>query len=129
MLHEEKWVLVQFIHNLYAPLRTTSIYSATTNLSNLQMTTATAKPFSSLLCLHQPFPSNGVKILQLPELRFYPHSLLCKTEFSTDNKLICPSCLPYNHFTWTKKKTQFPTITLLLYSYYLPRGHVYKSLA
>jgi hypothetical protein len=48
-----------FIDHLYTRLGTTSNYSATTNLDTLQITIAAAKPFSSLLCLHQPFPGNG----------------------------------------------------------------------
>jgi hypothetical protein len=34
-------------------------YSTTANFHNSQITTAPAIPFSSLLCLQQPFPSNG----------------------------------------------------------------------
>jgi hypothetical protein len=41
--------------------RTTINYSATANLRSSQITTALAKPFSSLLCLHQPFLGNGFK--------------------------------------------------------------------
>jgi hypothetical protein len=46
---------------IYWPLTwvgSTSNYSTTANLHNSQITTAPTKPFSSLLCLHQPFPSN-----------------------------------------------------------------------
>jgi hypothetical protein len=53
------WIGEWFMANLYAPLRTTSNYSTTANLHNSQITTAPAKPFSSLVYLHQPFPSNG----------------------------------------------------------------------
>jgi hypothetical protein len=35
------------------------IYSAIANLHTLQITTAPAKSFASLLCLHQPFPGNN----------------------------------------------------------------------
>jgi hypothetical protein len=49
----------EFIDHLYSPSRTTSNYSATANLHNLQITTAPAKSFPSLLCLKQLFPSNG----------------------------------------------------------------------
>jgi hypothetical protein len=35
------------------------IYGAIINLHTLQITTAPAKPFSSLFYLHQPFPGNG----------------------------------------------------------------------
>jgi hypothetical protein len=48
-----------FIDHLYTPLATTSNYSAITNLHTLQITTAPTKPFSSLMCLHQPFPGNS----------------------------------------------------------------------
>jgi hypothetical protein len=48
-----------FIGNLYTRLGITNNYSATTKLQNSQITTAHAKPFSRLLCLHQPFPGNG----------------------------------------------------------------------
>jgi hypothetical protein len=34
-------------------------YSAVADLHTLHITTALAKPFSSLLCLHQPFSSDG----------------------------------------------------------------------
>jgi hypothetical protein len=46
------------IDHLYIPLGTTSNYSAIANLHILQIT-ASAKPFPTLLCLHQPFPGNG----------------------------------------------------------------------
>jgi hypothetical protein len=36
-----------------------AITSSTLNVHNSQITTAPAKPFSSLLCFHQPFPGNG----------------------------------------------------------------------
>jgi hypothetical protein len=45
---------------LYTPLGTTRNYSAIANLHTLQITTASARPFSSLLCLHQPFSGNGI---------------------------------------------------------------------
>jgi hypothetical protein len=48
-----------FTKHLYTRLGSTSNYSATADLHNSQITTAPAKPFSSLLCLHEPFPSNG----------------------------------------------------------------------
>jgi hypothetical protein len=38
-----------FIDHLYAQLRTTSSYSATTNLHNSQITTAPAKPFPACI--------------------------------------------------------------------------------
>jgi hypothetical protein len=44
---------------IYWPLETTSNYSSIANLHTLQITTAPAMPFSSLLFLHQPFPGNG----------------------------------------------------------------------
>jgi hypothetical protein len=47
-----------FIDHLYTPFETTSNYSAIANIHTLQITTAHAQHFSSLLC-HQPFPSNG----------------------------------------------------------------------
>jgi hypothetical protein len=46
------------IDNLHTRLGTTTNYSATANLNNSQITTASVK-FSSLLCPHQPFPGNG----------------------------------------------------------------------
>jgi hypothetical protein len=49
----------RFIGHLYAPLRTTSNYSAIANLRTLQIATAPAKPFSSLLFLHQLFPDSS----------------------------------------------------------------------
>jgi hypothetical protein len=48
-----------FIDYLYTPLGTTSNYSAIADLHTLQITAAPAKPFSSLLYLHQPFLGNG----------------------------------------------------------------------
>jgi hypothetical protein len=47
------------IDHLYTPLGTISNYSAIADLHTLQITTASIKPFFSLLCLHQPFPDNG----------------------------------------------------------------------
>jgi hypothetical protein len=49
----------KFIDHLNTPLGTTSNYSAIANHHTLQNTTTPAKPFSSLLYLHQPFPGNG----------------------------------------------------------------------
>jgi hypothetical protein len=49
-----------FIDHLHTPLGTTSNYSAIGNLNTFQITTALAKPFSSLLYLHLPFPGNGL---------------------------------------------------------------------
>jgi hypothetical protein len=40
-------------------LLSASNYSSTADLHNSQITTAPAKPFSSLLYSHQPFPVNG----------------------------------------------------------------------
>jgi hypothetical protein len=48
-----------FIDHFCAPLGTTSNYNTITNLHTLQITSALAKPFSSLLCIHQPFPGNS----------------------------------------------------------------------
>jgi hypothetical protein len=48
-----------FIDHSHTRLGTRSSYSATDNLHNSQITTTLAKPFSSLLYLHQPFPDNG----------------------------------------------------------------------
>jgi hypothetical protein len=48
-----------FIDHLYPSLGTISNYSAVVNLDTLQITTASTEPFSSLLCLHQPFLGNG----------------------------------------------------------------------
>jgi hypothetical protein len=47
-----------FIDHLDTRINTTSNYSATIILHNLQITTAPAKPFPAC-CLHQPFPGNG----------------------------------------------------------------------
>jgi hypothetical protein len=52
-------LVTQFIDHLYTRLVSTSNYSATANHHNSQIVTAPAKPFFSLLCLHQPFPGNG----------------------------------------------------------------------
>jgi hypothetical protein len=49
----------KFVDHLYTPLGTTSNYRAIANLQSLQITTTPAKPFSSLLCAHQPFHGNG----------------------------------------------------------------------
>jgi hypothetical protein len=43
------WIGDGFIYHLYIPPGTTSNYSTTANLHNSQITTASAKPFSSLL--------------------------------------------------------------------------------
>jgi hypothetical protein len=48
----------EFIGHLYTPMETTINYSAIANLYNSRITTAPAKPFPSLLYLHQPFPCN-----------------------------------------------------------------------
>jgi hypothetical protein len=49
----------KFNDHLYTQLGTTSSYSATTDLHNSEITAAFAKPFSGLLCLHQPFAGSG----------------------------------------------------------------------
>jgi hypothetical protein len=51
------WILNLLI--AYTQLVTESNYSAITDLHTLQITTAHAKPFFSLLCLYQQFPGNG----------------------------------------------------------------------
>jgi hypothetical protein len=48
----------EFIDHLYTLLGTTGNYSA--NLHTLQITTAPSKPFSSMLCLQQLLPANGL---------------------------------------------------------------------
>jgi hypothetical protein len=55
------WLVNGFIGHLYVYTRlgTTSNYSLTANLHNSQINTAPAKPFSSMLWLHQPSPGNG----------------------------------------------------------------------
>jgi hypothetical protein len=50
---------IGFIDHLYTQVVTKSNYSAIANLHTLQITIAPANFFSSLLCLHQPFPGNG----------------------------------------------------------------------
>jgi hypothetical protein len=50
MTIDEAWT-AEWIDHLYTPLGTTSNYSAIAILYTLQITTAPAKPFSSLLCL------------------------------------------------------------------------------
>jgi hypothetical protein len=52
------YILDLLIH-LYTPLGTTGNYSAIAKLHILQVTTAPAKPFSSLMCLQQAIPSKG----------------------------------------------------------------------
>jgi hypothetical protein len=75
--------------------RTTSNYSATAHLYTLQVT-------QDPLRLFQPSVSSAaipwqwlltVEILQLPTLRSYFHSLLCRIQLSTDNSTIAPSLL------------------------------------
>jgi hypothetical protein len=46
-----------FVDHLHTT-RTTSNYSAIADRHTLQITTASAKPFFSLLFLHRPLPSN-----------------------------------------------------------------------
>jgi hypothetical protein len=55
------WVWISELDSLttYTRLGTTSNYSAPIKLHNSQITIAAAKPLSSLLYLHQPFPRNG----------------------------------------------------------------------
>jgi hypothetical protein len=48
-----------FIDHLYTRLGSTSHYSAIANLHTLQITTAPAKAFSSLLCLHAVKPGRS----------------------------------------------------------------------
>jgi hypothetical protein len=72
-----------FIDHLYTRLGTTSNYGAIANLHNSQITIGPVKPFSSLLCLHQPFPGKRLltlEILQLHALRCYLHSFPCRTQ-------------------------------------------------
>jgi hypothetical protein len=52
-------MLKGFIGHLDTPLETTSNYISIADLQNSEITAASAKPFSSLQCLRQPFPSNG----------------------------------------------------------------------
>jgi hypothetical protein len=48
-----------FIDYLYTPFEITSNYSAIADLHTLQITTALAKPFFSVMFLQQSFPCNG----------------------------------------------------------------------
>jgi hypothetical protein len=47
---------IGFIDHFCTPIGTTSNYKAIADFHTLQITTAPAKPFSSLLCRQQPFP-------------------------------------------------------------------------
>jgi hypothetical protein len=61
----------EFTDHLYPLLGTASNCRAISNLHTLQITTAPTKPFSSHLCLHHPFPSNGFyqwRFFSLPRL-------------------------------------------------------------
>jgi hypothetical protein len=49
----------EFTDHLCTPFGTTGNYSATANLHNSHITIAPTKTFSNLLCLEQPFSSNG----------------------------------------------------------------------
>jgi hypothetical protein len=53
------WIGDGFIDQLHTPLGTANNCIAIANLHTLQITTAPAKPFSSLMCFHQPFHGNG----------------------------------------------------------------------
>jgi hypothetical protein len=71
---------------LYTPLGTRSNYRTIAYLHTLQITTAPAKYFFSLLSLSAD-PWQGiltVEILQLHALRFYLHNLTCRPQLSTD---------------------------------------------
>jgi hypothetical protein len=47
------------VDSLYYAHDSEVLNSATANLNTSQIITLLAKPFSTLLCLHQPFPANG----------------------------------------------------------------------
>jgi hypothetical protein len=59
------WLLAGFglvsgiVDYLHTQLEATGNYSVTANVHNSLITTAPAKPFSSPLFLHQPFPGSG----------------------------------------------------------------------
>jgi hypothetical protein len=72
-----------FIDHLYTRLGTISNYSATVNLHNLQITTAPANLFSSLVSSPAlPWQELIVEILQLHALRSCLHSLQCSAQLS-----------------------------------------------
>jgi hypothetical protein len=58
-LKTESGLVNWFVDHPYTRLGATSNYSAIADLHTLQITTASAKSFSILLCLHPPFPGNG----------------------------------------------------------------------
>jgi hypothetical protein len=78
-----------FVDHLCPPLGTAGNNRATANLHNSQITTAPAKPFSSLLCFQQPFPSNGFlqwRFFSFPRSRRYcPANIPQRNSLSTVN--------------------------------------------
>jgi hypothetical protein len=79
-----------FIDHSYTPFGTTSNYRAIADFSTLQITTAPVKPFFQPAVSSAAVPWQRlltVEILQLHALRFYLHSLPCRTQLSSN-------CLP-----------------------------------
>jgi hypothetical protein len=83
----------EFIDHLYTRLGTSSTYSTTTNIHNLQITRAHAKPFPACCVFTSRFLGT-VSISeksQLDALGFRLHSLLCRTQLATE--IIAPTIL------------------------------------
>jgi hypothetical protein len=111
-------LVIRFIGHLYTRLGTTSNYSATANLHNSQITTAPAKPFSSLSSLSVPWQRLlTVEILQFHALKFS----LQNSRTTLSSKLVLSLYLGTDHIE--------NTALLLLRSCLLVRESVYRAVA
>jgi hypothetical protein len=121
---------ISVIDHLYIRLEATSNYSVTANLHNSQITATPAKLFPASCVFRSrslaTASNSGDSSASVAQVRF---QLLFSSRNPLQNWLGCPGCVPYNPFARTEYESPFPTVSLWLHAYHLPREGVYRAVA